>query len=384
MNGKLYIIRDTFQPNTAPLNRFLAFAKGYGELGMDVKVVFFFPNKDLIKVDEQFDNVEFIYLYGNRKFKNKYLRFLTTRLYLILFFLRLRKNDVVILYGMIHYLWIFRLRKDIKLYHEQTESPDVIGRNYGFIGNIKHKFYLRTCKKIDGLFVISPSLKDYFVNEVGVREEKVHIINMVVDLSRFDNLKVKTKSNTIAYCGTISEHKDGISCLIKSFAKVIEHQNNITLTLIGGFENQKTEQNVLHLIKDLNIENKVILLGTVSADEMPIHLCAAKILALSRPKNKQAQYGFPTKLGEYLMTGNPVVITQVGDFDKYLQDKKDVIFSRPDDIDDFANKLLWTLDNYQQAKMIGKNGKQVAIKSFNYKIESRKVLQIIFGKYNFL
>lgn len=380
MNRKLYIVSDVFQANSASINRFLAFARGYSELGVNVKVVFTFPNKDFNKVEGHFDNVEFIYLWGSNKTKNKYLRFLTTRLYLILFFLKLKKNDVIILYGMIHFLWFFRLKKKIHLYHERTESPEVIGRSHSFIGNIKHKLYLKACKKTDGLFVISPSLKKYFIEDVGVNKGKVHTINMIVDLTRFDNLDVKTKSNTIAYCGTISEHKDGISYLLKAFKIVAERYEDITLTLIGGFENRKTEQNVLKLIADLNIENKVNLLGTVPADKIPMILSDAKVLVLSRPDNKQAQYGFPTKLGEYLMTGNPIVITRVGDFDKYLKDKEDVIFSKPDDVNDFADKLLWTLDNYQQAKMIGKNGKQVAIKSFNYKIESQKVLQIIFEK----
>ena len=375
----MYIISDSFQPNSAAINRFLAFSRGYGELGVEVKVVFVAPSKDFNKVEEQFDNVEFTYLWEGLKTKNKYIKFLITRLNLILFFLKLRNNEVVIFYGMIHFLWFFRLKKNIKLYHERTESPEVVGRSHSFIGNIKHQLYLRACKKLDGLFVISPSLKDYFIEEVGVDKNRVHIINMIVDLTRFDNLDVNSKSNTIAYCGTISEYKDGISYLVKAFSIVTEKYEDITLTLIGGFENSKTEKTVLELMKDLNIENKVILLGTVTADKMPILLSNAKILVLSRPDNKQAKYGFPTKLGEYLMTGNPVVITRVGDFDKYLKDKEDVIFSKPDDVNDFADKLLWTLDNYHQAILIGLNGKQVATNSFNYKIESHKVLQVIFG-----
>lgn len=383
MTKNIYLVADSYEPNSAFTNRFLAFARGYGELGIYVNVVFPFPGRKFNKVDILLENVRFIYLWDKLKTDNKYIRFVLTRFYLFKFILQLRKNDIVILYGMINFLWMFRLVKNVKLYHERTESPDVIGRDYSFTGDIKHKIYLSSCKKLDGLFVISPSLRNYFVKEVGMSEDKVHVINMIVDMSRFDNLNLKPKLNTITYCGTISEQKDGISYLIKSFAKVIEHYNNITLTIIGGFESKKTEQNVLQLIKNLNIESNIILLGPVSSEEMPFHLSAAKILALSRPNNKQAQYGFPTKLGEYLMTENPVVITQVGDFDKYLEDKKEVIFSKPDDIDDFADKLLWVLDNYKLASSIGKNGKVIAQNSFNYKIESQKVLQVIFGE-NFI
>lgn len=381
MNRKLYILSDTFQPNTAPVNRFLAFAKGYGELGFNVNVVLVCPNKEKSKVEEEYENVSFIYLWEGIKTNNKYLKFLITRLFLISFIFKLKKNDIVVTYGMTHFIWIFRLKRNIKLYHERTEFPEVVGRSYSIIGEIKHNLYLRTCKKLDGLFVISPSLNEYFTNIVGVNKEKVHTINMIVDLSRFDNLDIQSKSNSIAYCGTVSEKKDGISYLLKSFAIVTQKYHDIKLDVIGGFENKETEENVIKLINALNIKDKVNLFGPVSAAEMPLLLSRAKILALSRPDNKQAQYGFPTKLGEYLMTGNPVVITKVGDFEKYLTDKVDVVFSKAEDIDDFSKQLLWTLDNYKQAIDIGMKGKRIAMNSFNYKTESQKVIKIIFENY---
>lgn len=383
MEKYIYILRDSFEPNSAAVNRFLAFARGYGEQGVKVKAVFVQPNKKFDMVDESYQNVEFIYLWEKLRINNRYLKFLITRFYLLLFILKLKKGDIVVLYGLIHYLWLFIFKKNINVYHEQTESPEVVGRSHSLIGDIKHNLYLKACKKLDGLFVISPSLNKYFVEEVGVNYKKVHTINMIVDLTRFKDLDFTTKSNTITYCGTISEQKDGISYLLKAFAVVSKKHEEITLTLIGPFENDITKNNVMELIKDLHIEKKVVFLGQVSAENMPRILSDAKILALSRPDNKQAQYGFPTKLGEYLMTTRPVVITRVGDFDKYLEDKKEVIFSKPDDIDDFADKLLWVLDNYKLASSIGKNGKVIAQNSFNYKIESQKVLQVIFGE-NFI
>ena len=48
--------------------------------------------------------------------------------------------------------------------------------------------------------------------------------------------------------------------------------------------------------------------GRTSPEVMPQILTDASILALARPNNVQSQNGFPTKLGEYLATGNPVAI----------------------------------------------------------------------------
>ena len=55
-------------------------------------------------------------------------------------------------------------------------------------------------------------------------------------------------------------------------------------------------------------------------NEVPQLLMDSEVLALDRPNSIQAQCGFPTKLGEYLLTGNPVVVTKVGDIPLFLED----------------------------------------------------------------
>ena len=112
---------------------------------------------------------------------------------------------------------------------------------------------------------------------------------------------------------------------------------------------------------------------------MPILLKSSKILALARPDNLQAKYGFATKIGEYLMTGRPAVLTRVGAVEDFLKDKHDCILAEPDNVDDFAEKLLWTIDNYEEAENIGKRGRETALGCFNSEIEAEKIYNRIFN-----
>lgn len=378
----LYVLNDYYNPNTATTNRIIAFAKGFGELGIKTRVVFVLPNKDRAKVDEKFVNVEFIYIWEKIKADNKYFKHIYCRISLLKFFFRLKKGETVIFYNAMTYLWYALCKKDIKIYHERTERPDFFISGKGLLRRTNVWFYKKCCQRVHGLFAISPSIGDFFVNEFGVRRENVHIINMIVDSSRFTNTLVNNKKNTIAYCGVISEKKDGISDLLKAFKIVSELYEDIILTIIGDFENNSTQNVVSDLLKSLKLVDKVYITGVVSASQMPLLLSEAKILVLSRPQNEQAQYGFPTKLGEYLMTSNPVVITNVGDFKLYLTDKRDVVFAAPDNPKDFAEKILWVLDNYEKGQRIGLNGKKIALNSFNYRIEAQKVLNIVFESAN--
>ena len=79
--------------------------------------------------------------------------------------------------------------------------------------------------------------------------------------------------------------------------------------MIGSLNQEATRQKIEALIQKLHIKGRVIVTGSVKRDAVPALLCNSDILALARPANKQAEGGFPTKLGEYLATGNTVVVT---------------------------------------------------------------------------
>ena len=110
---------------------------------------------------------------------------------------------------------------------------------------------------------------------------------------------------------------------------------------------------------------------------MPQILKNAVALALDRPDSLQAQCGFPTKLGEYLLTENPVVVTKVGDIPLFLKDGETALLAEERNPQDFSSKLIWILQHPEEATMIGKAGAQVAMREFNYLKETKKIIDVI-------
>jgi len=106
---------------------------------------------------------------------------------------------------------------------------------------------------------------------------------------------------------------------------------------------------------------------------MPPLLCGAKVLALARPSSLQSTGGFPTKLGEYLATGKPVVVTKVADIPRYLEDGENAYLVEPDDNSAFAEKLGFVLSHYEDALQTAQKGKELTNTVFNYKIQSRRI-----------
>ena len=119
------------------------------------------------------------------------------------------------------------------------------------------------------------------------------------------------------------------------------------------------------------------MLIIVSAAEIPQILKNATVLALDRPDSLQAQCGFPTKLGEYLLTENPVVVTKVGDIPLFLKDGETALLAEERNPHEFSSKLLWALEHPAEAIEIGKAGAQVAMREFNYLNETKKIIKAI-------
>lgn len=228
------------------------------------------------------------------------------------------------------------------------------------------------------MLLISESLKNYYINK-GVSEEKILVVNMTVDSARFTDIKKQRGSvRYIAYCGAVSNYKDGVDVLIKAFAEVAKRISAIKLYIIGAFPSEKDKEQDLQLVDSLGIKDRVVFTGNIDRTKMPQMLVNAEALVLARPDNIQAQYGFPTKLGEYLLTGNPVVVTSVGEIPLFLKDDVNAYLAKPGDVKEIAYKIYESLTS-GKARLIGEAGKQTALESFNSDVEADKILKFIYG-----
>lgn len=372
--GKLYFVKTDYKPNTAPDNRFLSFVAGFSQLDVEVEVVFVLSDDKGSRITKQWPHITVTYLWDKLNIKNRYLRQLSYTLLARCFVNGLKEGDKVVLFDSQRMMFPLIKKNGVKVFVEKTEHPFAY-----HVRTINMKKYVEWCKHLDGMFVISTALRDYFGNH-NVPSEKIHIINMTVDPQRFIGLtKQDVEHPYIAYCGTASNNKDGVDELIKAFAIVAEQHPNYRLFIIGKGLTKDDDSTNRQLVERLNLLDKIVFTGVVNAEEMPQLLKNATILALDRPNNLQAQYGFPTKLGEYLLTENPVVVTRVGDIPLFLKDGESALLSEPQNAEAFAAKLIWAIEHPVDASIIGKAGSEVAKKEFNCMIESRRMYKIING-----
>ena len=370
----LILICSSYKPNTASINRILSMLRGFDELEIKVELVFLYPNDngDVLNIDE-LKNVKIVNLWEGHKRNNKVIKYICSFWDAWRYANKLKAGSNVFIPNASEYVFLFVRRKNIKVFHERTEHFDVVPMK----PYVLQWLYKKSVARLDGLFVISTTLRDAY-KKIGAKN--IHIVNMTVDPKRFLGVsKDVTVAPYIAYCGTASNNKDGVDILIKAFSVVHNKYHKYKLYIIGRAPSKNDESGNYELVRKLELEDSVIFTGIIPASKMPKMLKNATIVALARPDSLQAKCGFPTKLGEYLLSENPAVVTRVGDIPLFLEDGKTALIAEPGDVQDFASRVIWALDHPYDAAIIGKNGASVALSHFNYKVETKKIVETIFA-----
>jgi len=282
-------------------------------------------------------------------------------------------------YSFLTHLFVFVLARSLrtKLLFDRCEHPLQFYKDNVFDQtSAKLKLILET-KLCDGMFCISNYLIDFYKNW-GIDQRKLFLVPSTVDTERFNNhFNSRLDFSYILYCGSLTILKDGVNILIESFKRISEKYPEINLVLIGKGDSINDEIVIKDLALKLNIDKRVIFLGQLPRTEIPAYLCNAKILALARPRSIVADAGFPSKLTEYLATGNPVVVTKVGEIPLYLKDDVSAFLSEPGSIDSFAGRLDFVLGNYEFAQRVGLKGKELTLTIFNYNFQSKRMIAFI-------
>lgn len=225
---------------------------------------------------------------------------------------------------------------------------------------------------LDGLALMTNTLFQHYRSHFQHPKVKLLHLPMTVDLDRFteqQKLLDGFQNPYIAYIGVLNNAKDGIDILLESFAQIASTFPNVNVYLIGPWHYDTPSH--LATIKRFGLENRIFWRGEYSRDQIPAILQHADLLVLPRPDSKQAQGGFPTKLGEYLASGKPVCATRVGEIPDYLTDNESVFFAEPGSVDSFADAMSRALSDPDHAARVGQNGRKVAETHFNKDIQAK-------------
>lgn len=158
------------------------------------------------------------------------------------------------------------------VYEDYTHYLKIPGKNSEFIKNLVRKLSRVMCDKADTIVVPTDKVKQLL--ESYKVKKKIYVQPTGIDCDKFHNtdtthinlLKKKYNINynykVLVTAGRMSKEKNMIE-LVKYFPYILEKQPDTYFVIIGD---GPEANNIKHYVKKLNLQNNVILTGSVSWD----------------------------------------------------------------------------------------------------------------------
>lgn len=306
------------------------------------------------------NDIEVNYLYIHKGSYRPILQIIRQLFLYLCFLVKMRKNDMLYIYGDIHIPFLVTIAKFKKIIvlHERTEYPV----NYLFPENknIKTDFlfflYQQTLKKVD-VFITCSHVLDSYYRKYLAKNVKSVIIPFMVDLSKFILTTGNNQENIITYCGYMGEGKDNVKDLIQIFCSCDYVYNNYRLVLIGDAIKEEFDKLKL-FARQIDKENRVEFTGRLEHEEVINILMKSSIHILVRNNIDRNNGGIPSKVAEYLATSKPAIVSDVGELSLYLQDSENIFFVQSGDNQLFISKLFNIIKQNELLQRVGKKGRR--------------------------
>ncbi len=374
------LLDEQFPFGMAAANRTFLYTKGLVELGNDVEILIPRPTEGSDNI-RNFDikgihkGVKFRYAYESiisRSFIRRRIQNFISFFNSFIFFVHFNPDIILIAAKSFRYILLGKfcsLLVNAKYVREKTEVPFYKTE----ILSVFQKIRIKTeFKLFDGMTVISGALKDFFLKDL-LLHTKIAEVPILIDCTNATlNKNSPTIKPTLVYTGSLLDHKDGVIIIIKAFARILQNHPEVKLIMTGNLDESVDKEEILLHIDKLNLKGKVELSGYVSKEKLNELTSTASALLLAKPENRQNRYNMATKIGEYLLTGRPAVISSVDPVCHYLKHRVNAFIVEPDD-GQMAEQIEFILTNSDEAGEIGLAGKESAIKLFDYKIHALKI-----------
>lgn len=229
-----------------------------------------------------------------------------------------------------------------------------------------------------GLLVISQGIRHYY-QELGMPRSGIYLLPVLIDADQYEKggvtaFKKLEGARYLLNSGSFSE-KDGLSYLIRAIAGVRNDYHDIRL-VFTGHTTSDVEKRILEIAGE-NSRDWIVFTGHLSRDALIWCYKNALGLLSCRSDSDYANYGFPTKLAEYLATGTPVVATKVGDVTEYLRDGETAYLAEPENTDSIEQAIGRLIKDPVTAADTGRAGARVARDTFDYRVHIDGVVDFI-------
>lgn len=163
-----------------------------------------------------------------------------------------------------------------------------------------------------------------------------------------------------------SDYQKTIDFVLESFALIRRHYPSYKLVITGIAD--RAAQEFTAKLNAMGLVNHVEFPGFITRNALLTAYRKAEALLVPLFNDAQSQARFPTKLGEYLLAGRPVITSATGEIPEFLTDRQTAFLSPADSVQGFTDAVAAALSDPIAASRVGIAGRQFAQNNFDFRI----------------
>lgn len=177
----------------------------------------------------------------------------------------------------------------------------------------------------------------------------------------------------LLYHGTLNWHQ-GLDLAVRAFAKIKDLAPKADFHIYGD---GPSKRDLLALIKDLQLENRVLLHEPKPLREISSVIETAKLGIVPKRKDNFGNEAFSTKTLEFMAMGVPVIVSDTK-VDRYYLNDSVVQFFRGDDEDDLARCMLGLILHPEKRLGLAERAAEFAA-SKDWALQKQEYLSLVDG-----
>lgn len=247
------------------------------------------------------------------------------------------------------------------------------------------RLMIKTFDKAEKIFPVSNYTKGKLI-DLGIPSVKIKVVPSGVNPESFFpqgkpnrvigkyNLKNKKIILTV---GRLVGRK-GQDMVIKSLPKVLEEVPDVAYLIVGSGIEEKDlfeGERIKRLVKDLNLEEKVIFTGFVCDEDLPQYYNSCDVFVM--PSREITEKGDVEGFGIVYLEANacakPVIGGKSGGIEDAIIDGETGLLVDPLNVKEIARVIVKLLTNKELADEMGKKGRERVEKELNWKEIARRL-----------
>ncbi|UCH14221.1 MAG: glycosyltransferase family 4 protein [Bacteroidales bacterium] len=218
------------------------------------------------------------------------------------------------------------------------------------------------------------SYKEIAVRRGKMKQDKVTIVRSGPSLDRLKitpgNIKYrKGRKYLVGYVGVIGE-QEGLDLLLEAVKIITGKTTEVQFAIVGGGTDL---EKIKKLSKEMGLSDYVDFYGRVPDEDLIDILNTADLCVNPDKPTEMNNLSTMNKIMEYMALKKPIVQFDLKEGRFTARDAS--LYVENNDINDFAEKILWLLDNDKERVKMGEFGYKRVIHELSWEHESKKLIE---------